>query len=323
MSTSEFIFGHSADDAADRREEAHKIIWALLAAIALHLIVGIAIALSSGLFSSNVPVEEDKPVELTLVDLPAPTPAPSKSSTFLETDESKASVEKPKDQTFESNANSIGASEQPATGSMPLPSQLGVDRPNIDLESHAYSASSQGAQPQPSVRPEESPQPTVAPTATPQVDQLAMLTSTPRPTPQPTASATPQRPNSTYQSYKERTRLTGGISNRGVARINAIGTPLGRYQKMLNDAIGSHWYMFVENQRDLVSIGTATVTYTIDRSGRIKNLKVVRNSSNEAFANVCLRSFLEAKMPPMPDDVADSLPPDGLDGEMSFTLFAN
>jgi outer membrane biosynthesis protein TonB len=122
---------------------------------------------------------------------------------------------------------------------------------------------------------------------------------------------------------KEQTRLSGSITNRGAARINAIGTPLGRYQKVLNDAIGSHWYMYVENQRDLISIGTARVTYTIDRSGKIKNLKVVENTSNEAFANVCLRSFLESKMPPMPDDVADTLPPEGLSGEMSFIYFAN
>ena len=117
--------------------------------------------------------------------------------------------------------------------------------------------------------------------------------------------------------------MSGSITNRGAPRVNAVGTPLGRYQKMLADAIGSHWYMYVENQRDLVSIGTARVTYTIDRSGKIKNLKIVENSSNEAFANVCLRSFLEAHMPPIPDDVASTLPPEGLDGEMMFTMFSN
>lgn len=323
MTTSEFILGHSADDAEDRKREAHKIVWALLAAVVLHFVIGIGIALSSGLFSSPLQLTEDKPVELTLVDLSTPAPTVPKNSTFMETDESKASVDQPKEKTFESNANSIGASQQPATGNAPLPSQQGKDRPSVDLETHQSSLASQGAEPQPSVAPQESPKPSEAPTPVTDAEQFAMLTSTPRPTPQPTASVEPQKPKSVYQPMKEQTRLSGSITNRGAARINAIGTPLGRYQKVLNDAIGSHWYMYVENQRDLISIGTARVTYTIDRSGRIKNLRVVENTSNEAFANVCLRSFLESKMPPMPDDVADTLPPEGLNGEMSFIYFAN
>jgi len=323
MTTSEFILGHSADDADERKWEAHKIVWALLAAVVLHFVIGIGIALSSGLFSSPLQLTEDKPLELTLVDLSTPAPTVPKNSMFMETDESKASVEQPKDKTFESNANSIGASQQPATGEAPLPSQQGKDRPSVDLETHQSSLASQGAEPQPSVAPQESPKPSEAPTPVTDAEQFAMLTSTPRPTPQPTASVEPQKPKSVYQPYKEQTRLSGSITNRGAARINAIGTPLGRYQKVLNDAIGSHWYMYVENQRDLISIGTARVTYTIDRSGKIKNLKVVENTSNEAFANVCLRSFLESKMPPMPDDVADTLPPEGLNGEMSFIYFAN
>ena len=122
---------------------------------------------------------------------------------------------------------------------------------------------------------------------------------------------------------KEQTRLSGAISNRGASRINAIGTPLGRYQKTLYDAIGSRWYYYVEKDRDLVSIGTARLVFSVDRSGRVRNLKVANNSSNEAFANVCLQSVMEIQLPPIPEDVADALPPEGLDEEMTFTMFAN
>jgi outer membrane biosynthesis protein TonB len=325
MTTSEFILGHSADDAEDRRQEAHKIVWALLAALILHLAIGLGIALSSGWLSSPITIEEDKPVELTFVDLAPQAPTVSKNPMFMETDESKASVEKPKEQTFESNANSIGASELPATGEAPLPSQQGKDRPAIEMETQQYSLANKGAQPQPKTAPQETPNPSVAPTpqTTPasKAEQLAMLTSTP--TPPPTAAQKPQPPSTAYRPERDKTRMSGSITNRGASRVNAVGTPLGRYQKMLADAIGSHWYMYVENQRDLVSIGTARVTYTIDRSGQVKNLKITENSSNEAFANVCLRSFLEAHMPPIPDDVASTLPPEGLDGEMMFTMFSN
>jgi outer membrane biosynthesis protein TonB len=325
MTTSEFILGHSADDAEERRQEARKLLWALLAALAIHLVIAYSIAASSGLFSSPMQVEEDKPVELTFVDLGTP-PVP-KNSMFVETDESKQSAEPPKEKTFESNANSIGASELPATGGLPLPTQEGKDRPTMDLETHQYSLANQGAQPQPSAAPQETPSPSVAPTprSTPisEAEQFAMLTSTPTPAVQPTVATTPQQRRSTYQPMKEQTRLSGSITNRGAPRVSAIGTPLGRYQKLLYDAVGSHWYSYVNSDNGLISIGTARLVFAVDREGHVKNLKVVQNSSNEAFANVCLRSILEIKLPPIPEDVASTLPPDGLDEEMTFTMYAN
>jgi outer membrane biosynthesis protein TonB len=323
MTRSEFILGHSADDVEDRKQEAHKIVWALLVAVALHLVIGLGIALSSGLFSSPIQVEEDKPIELTMVDLSTPAPTVPKNPMFKETDESKASIEKPKDQTFESNANSIAASELPATGEVPLPSTQGKDRPTADFETQHSSLAIDGAQPQPSAAPQESPSPSAVPTPTPAVDQLAMLTSTPTPSVRPTASIEPQRPKSVYQPMKEQTRLSGSITNRGAPRVNAVGTPLGRYQKILYDAIGSRWYYYVEKQRDLVSIGTAHLVFSVDRSGRVRNLKIINNSSNESFANVCLQSVMEIQMPPIPDDVADTLPSEGLDEEMTFTMYPN
>jgi hypothetical protein len=246
---------------------------------------------------------------------------------FMETDESKQSAEQPKEKTFESNANSIGASELPATGALPLPSQEGKDRPTTDLETHQYSVANEGAQPQPSAAPQETPSPSVAPTpqSTPisEADQFAMLTTTPTPSIRPTVAAKPRQPRSIYQPLKEQTRLSGSITNRGAPRVNAIGTPLGRYQKLLYDAVGSRWYSYVNGDNGLISIGTARLMFSVDREGRVTNLKVVQNSSNEAFANVCLRSVLEIQLPPIPEDVASTLPPDGLDEEMTFTMFAN
>ncbi len=326
MTTSEFILGHSADDAADRKQEARKVFWAFLAALLIHLVIAYSLAISSGLFSSPISVE-DKPMQLTFVDLATPASVVPKNSMFMETDESKQSAQAPKDRTFESNANSIGASQLPATGSMPLPSQQGKDRPSVDLENHQYSLASQAAQPQPSVAPKSTPEPSVAPTPQPtpvtKEDEFAMLTSKPTPTVQPTAAATPQRAKSAYRAMKEQTRLSGSITTRGIARVNAIGTPLGRYQKWLFDAIGSRWYSHVERSRDLISIGTARLVFRVDRSGNVKDLRVIGNTSNEAFANVCIQSVQEAKLPPMSEDLAATLPSQGLEVDIPFTIFAN
>lgn len=320
MTTAEFIIGHSADDAAERKKEARKVLWALLAALGIHLLIGYSLAVFGGLLYSPFSViEEDKPVELTFVDLAAP--APAKNAMFIPNDESKQ-TEQPKEKTFESNANSIGASEIAATGSMPLPSQQGVDRNTIDLDSHRESLSNEGAQPQPSVAQQSAtPQPSAQPTPISKSQEFAMLTSTP--TPRPSVASTPQQAKSSYQPFKEKTRLAGSITNRGTSAVNAIGTPLGRYQKILFDAIGSRWYAYTEQRADLIKLGTTRVSFAVDRSGRVKNLKVINNDSNEAFANVCLQSILDAQLPPIPEDVANALPPEGLETEIAFTTFSN
>ncbi len=324
MTTAEIMFAQPGDGMRDRKQEARKVLWAFLAALLIHLVVAYSLATWGGMFSPALPVSE-KPVELTIVDLSTPPPIAPKNSAFMETDESKQSAEQPKEKTFESNANSIGASQLPATGSIPVPSQQGKDRPVVDLETHQYSLGNEGAQPRPSAAPQESPKPSEAPQPTPisEAEQFAMLRSTPTPAVQPSAVPTPEQPRASYRAQKEQTRLSGSITNRGASSVNALGTPLGRYQKILYDSIGSRWYYYVAKQRDLITIGTLRLVFSVDRSGRVTNLKIVENTSNESFANVCLQSVLEMQLPPIPEDLANSLPSEGLDAEMSFTMYAN
>jgi outer membrane biosynthesis protein TonB len=322
MTTADIMFAQpgNPESLRDHEYETRTVLLALLAAILIHLLVAFFLAAFGGVFSPATPVE-DKPSELTFVDL---SPATQKNSAFIETDESKKAPE-PTEKTFESNANSIGASELAATGELPLPSQTGKDRPFMDLETHQHSLETKGAQPQPSAAPQENPNPSAAPQTQPApvtaAEQFAMLTQRPPPTAQPSA-ASPQT-RSAYRAFKERTRIAGRITNRGVASVNALGTPLGRYQKLILDAIGSRWYAFVDRQMDLISIGTTRVVFVVDRSGHVKNLKVVQNTSNEALANVCIQSIQDAQLPAMPDELAAMLPPEGMDVDLPFTIFPN
>jgi len=306
MTTADIMFAQPGHRTIDHEYDARTVLWALLAAILIHLMVAFLLAVFGGVFSPAAPMEE-KPVQLTFVDLP-PTPLVPKNSAFMETDESKQSAEPPKEKTFESNANSIAASELPATGEAPLPSQTGKDRP------------------QPSVMPQENPTPSAAPQPTQPppltaAEQFAMLTA--RPTPAVEPSTAPASMRSAYRALKDRTRISGNISNRGSSSVNALGTPLGRYEKILKDSIGSRWYAYVDQKRDLISIGTLQLRFSVDRSGRVKNLKVTENTSNEAFANICLQSVLEAHLPPIPDDVADALPSEGLEAVENFIIYPN
>jgi outer membrane biosynthesis protein TonB len=279
----------------------------------------------------------------------------------METAPARESAEKPKEQTFESNANSIAASKLPATGEAPLPSQDGKERPAVNLETQNYSLPTDGAKPQPepqsTVAPESKPTPAntppkpepspapistpkPAPVSTPEPEQFAMLKSSPPPPikapdetePPPevaTSAATaaprpkPELAASSYQAQKEETRITGRISNRGPSSVNAVGTPLGRYQKAVSDAIGSRWYYYMGKKMDLVSIGTAHVEAEVDAKGHVQKLRVVSNNANEAFANICLQSFQEAHIPPIPPDLIATLPEGRMSVDFSFTAYSN
>ena len=306
------------DRLRDYQQDARTVFWALLVAILIHLFVAFLLAAFSGFFSPALPTPE-KPVELTFMDL---SPASnSKNSAFIETDESKKAPE-PKDKTFESNANSIGASELAAAGEMPLPSQAGKDRPLMDFESNPYSLDSKGAQAQrkPASQPKAA-QPAAQPEPVTAAEQFALLTQ--KSAAALDAAAASSQAQSAYRRQKQRTNIAGNITNRGISSVNALGTPLGRYQKFILDAIGSRWYAFVDRQMDLISIGTTRVVFVVDRSGHVKNLKVVQNTSNEALANVCIQSIQEAQLPPMPDELAAMLPPEGMDVDLPFTIFPN
>src|SRR5438105_8871277 len=299
-------------------DDARMVLWALLVAILIHFVVAFLLAAFSGVFSPTVP-SEDKPVELSFVDL---SPTSSKNSAFIETDESKKAPE-PKDKTFESNANSIGASELDPTGTIPLPSQAGKDRPLMDFETNPYSLETKGAQPQQSSAPSQQKQATPSqPEPITAAEQFALLTQ--KSIAALDRSAAASQPASAYRRLKERNHIAGNITNRGISSVNALGTPLGRYQKIVADSIGSRWYTYVEQKRDLISIGTLRLRFYVDRSGKVKGLKITENSSNEAFASVCVQSVLEAHLPPIPEDVAQSLPSEGLEVEgLGFIIFPN
>lgn len=346
-----------------KRTQEHRTLGlAIVISLFLHLVIGFSLAAFGSAFTPVLPVEE-KPVELTIVDLSStPPPLVPKNPPFMETAPSKESLEKPKEQTFESNANSIAASKLPATGDLPLPSQEGKERPSMNLETHDYSLPTDGSKPQPkaesTVAPKAAPEkstppkprasevplstPTAAPATTPEPEQLAMLKTVPpppikapdetEPSPPPVVAEPvppvaqrpkPEMPASNYQAQKEETRVTGRLTNRGPSSVNAIGTPLGRYQKAVSDAIGSRWYYYMNKKMDLVSIGTAHIEAQVDAQGHVQNLRVVSNNANEAFANICLQSFQEAHIPPIPPDLIETLPEGRMPVDFSFTAYAN
>ncbi|HEY0368584.1 MAG TPA: hypothetical protein VGC85_03215, partial [Chthoniobacterales bacterium] len=336
-----------------------RLVWvAILASLFLHVVIAFSVAAFSNV-STPLPPPDDQPVQLTMVDLPPnPVNTPKPNPAYVENDPTKETAE-PKEKIFESNANSQAASDKPASGDLPVPTQDGREQPFLDLQNQQAAIAMQGKKAQPTPPPEPSVAPTAtpraseppkptptatpvatpAPLATPEPEKFAMLTSTPPPAlrdtdettptptppdlpptpPPPVERPRPESPASAYQREQQQTRITGRLTNRGPSSVNAVATPLGKYQKLVSDAVGSRWYYYVKQRMDLVSVGTAHLEAQVDSSGKIRNLRILSNTSNESFANICLQSFQEAQIPPIPPDLVATLPDGRLPVDFYFT----
>lgn len=318
-----------------------KALGALLASIFIHLLIIVfvtfVLAVRAPVF---VPPAEEPPVEMTLVA--PPESPPQQRPSYVETSDSQAIDTPPEDSSFESDKNTRAASPLPAAGDAPVPTQEGREIATLSLENKEYTA---GPIPRPStpaaqLRPETPPEQKVEaqekiaqaePKMTPRPStQLALLEppkpkSPPRPTPekavQPQQPQAPQPPG--YQPQTRITRIRGNISNRGRASVSATATPLGRYKKMLSDAIGSRWYYYVTDKIGLLNVGTVEVRFVVRQSGRVERVQVMRNSSNESFASCTVRAIMEAEIPPIPKELVPMLEGGRIEIEYSFTILSN
>ncbi len=62
----------------------------------------------------------------------------------------------------------------------------------------------------------------------------------------------------------------------------------------MQDAVGSRWYYYVRERGDLINIGTVQIRFYVRSDGKVEDVKVLRNSSNETLASTSLQSIIEA-----------------------------
>jgi len=326
--------------AKNRTQERRENLAALVASALLHLLLILAAAwfllraADSTLPPSPAAALDEEPVQLTILP---PAPAPTPKPRFLSTPKQENLERTPsKDAPFESDNDSLAASESAPTGAEPIPSQEGREEPDIQFQDQQYTAGKTDQPAAPAVEQTQPATPAEAP-AEPQptprpAEELALLespkpTPPPKPTPEkkpaPERTARPASPGA-YQPETRITRLRGNISNtRSRASVEARSTPLGRYKKQVADAIGSRWYYHVNSQMGLLNIGTVEVRFQVLPDGSVKAPRVLTNSSNESFASVSLAAVIQAEIPPIPPELVALLENGRLEIDYSFTILGN
>ena len=128
-------------------------------------------------------------------------------------------------------------------------------------------------------------------------------------------------PKKGYQPETRQTVIRGNISNRGRSSVAADATPIGRYKKALSVAIGSRWYRYIDERMGLISIGTVSVNFKVMASGRVTDLHVVSSNGNQSLTDCSLRSIMDAKLPPIPPEVAKTLQNGCFEIDFSFNIY--
>ncbi len=332
-----------------KKERQERFSLLLLLSILIHATL---ILLLAFLFAKKIAEKTPPPTEQSMPEVTLELPPPERPTVDTEENTDKAPEKAP----FESDQNSKAASELPATGTAPAPTQEGVTQPNLELQNQRYTPGEEPATtagnpipPHPATPPAaEQPKPTStpAPTATPQSSATPQptppippppnsvkLLDLPKeqPSPRPSVSqTTPASPASQtgaqgskkgYQQETRQTVISGSISNRGRSSVAAEATPLGRYKKAVSTAIGSRWYYYVNERMGLLSIGTVSVTFKVTASGKVTGLRVLSSNSNESLTDCSLRSIMDAKIPPIPPEVAATLQNGSLEIDYSFTIY--
>jgi hypothetical protein len=114
-------------------------------------------------------------------------------------------------------------------------------------------------------------------------------------------------------SPEEQRNVNNGRSVRvGPDSVDAEETPLGKYKKSVRDAISEKWHRYKQENADLVSWGILKVQFNVDREGKVNQLQITKNEANATLAEFSLKAIRDARVPPMPDDVARSVGAQGL-----------
>jgi len=102
-------------------------------------------------------------------------------------------------------------------------------------------------------------------------------------------------------------KLMGTLDSRNKASFDTKQTPTGKYMAQVTSAVEKRWHFYVDRKREFVTFGSLRVRFSVDRDGNARNLKVLSGDANAIITDFTLSSILEAKIPPIPEELLDLL----------------
>ncbi len=130
----------------------------------------------------------------------------------------------------------------------------------------------------------------------------------------------PQAPG--FQPQSVQTKMSGSVKDLGKNSVSALGTPLGRYEKAISDAIASRWYQLVNDRMsDLVRTESVQIHFFVTRNGQSVSIRASGAKKDTILASISIQAINESELPPIPADVASKLPEGQLEVDYTFGMF--
>ncbi|MGJ8673619.1 hypothetical protein [Rubritalea sp.] len=136
-----------------------------------------------------------------------------------------------------------------------------------------------------------------------------------------TARPSSQSSESGLTPLSKATEMVGSISRRGTISSNDVeGTPLGKYQQKVQNAIYKEWVRRLSQHRDLVLPGSIQIRWYVYDSGKVKidPYHVQKKLGSEIQFGITFQSITSAKIPTMPDDLKRDLNGDPISMVINF-----
>lgn len=268
-------------------------------------------------FIPSVPVDQEPPT-LTMIEMSQAPPELQENSPkrnmFIPTDPSQEVAQENPNAVLESEHNTrLRSPERGTERNSAIPQLSGDPRAAISYQESPRIQPSKTA-PQPSTpersrppAPEEKPtlqHPPEKPTerqelpeeGVPVIPQANPQQPPPRP-PTP-RSQNPTKPSEspaapTMSFARERSQMNGSSrSEIGNASPESKATEMGRYKAKMYRAIGSRWYLMVEEQKSLLAIGSLKIKFYVQANGVIRDFQVVEASGRtEILEKISLQSI--------------------------------
>jgi hypothetical protein len=295
---------------------------------------------------------------ITFVELPAePAPKPKPEPpprTFIETDNSQVTGEKPKDTQFYSDRSTVAANPKNPTGKtgdtpylegketkmvstetvVPGPPPAPAPKPVLPTPP-APKPVPPAPKPQPP-KPKPEPEKSVAATGLKIVEEKKVALAEPQlpephmgPKPMPPApvpvvppsAGMPVGGGSTREIGAVKSRMTAfGVSRTGVAAFNVAESPFGAYDKEVIRAVQSRWYGLIEQNSLYERSGTVLVHFELVADGSVQNLKVEKNTAGEILGLFCEKAIVDsAPFKPLTEQLRALIGGDAR--EVNFTFY--
>lgn len=123
-----------------------------------------------------------------------------------------------------------------------------------------------------------------------------------------------EEPPPAFQTHATKKRLAGQLSNIGNPALDVSETPLGHYKKKVDQAVQRSWHRARIARGDFAKYGSLKVRFWIERSGKIVELKVLRNDADPVMVDFSISGIRDANLPPVPGELIDKTQ----DGRMEF-----